>query len=39
MHSEHHRAQVATRLRALGGNPPMTDYILWVRDLQGPGRV
>jgi uncharacterized damage-inducible protein DinB len=39
MHSEHHRAQVATRLRALGGNPPMTDYILWVRDVQGPGRL
>ncbi len=35
MHSEHHRAQVATRLRALGGAPPMTDYILWVRDLAG----
>jgi len=35
MHSEHHRAQVAMRLRALGGAPPMTDYILWVRDVRG----
>jgi uncharacterized damage-inducible protein DinB len=33
MHSEHHRAQVAMRLRALGGKPPMTDYIIWVRDV------
>ena len=31
MHSEHHRAQVAMRLRALGGKPPVLDYILWVR--------
>jgi uncharacterized damage-inducible protein DinB len=35
MHSEHHRAQVAMRLRALGGAPPVTDYIIWVRDMQG----
>ncbi|MGO4883417.1 MAG: DinB family protein [Bryobacteraceae bacterium] len=35
MHSEHHRAQVAMRLRALGGSPPMTDYIIWVRDVRG----
>ncbi len=35
MHSEHHRAQVAARLRALGGKPPTTDYILWVRDVKG----
>jgi len=31
MHSEHHRAQVAARLRALGAKPPVTDYIMWVR--------
>jgi uncharacterized damage-inducible protein DinB len=31
MHSEHHRAQCAMRLRALGGKPPITDYIFWVR--------
>jgi uncharacterized damage-inducible protein DinB len=35
MHSEHHRAQVAMRLRALGGTPPLTDYIIWVRDVKG----
>jgi uncharacterized damage-inducible protein DinB len=34
MHSEHHRAQVAMRLRALGGAPPATDYIIWVRDVK-----
>ncbi|MGC9946401.1 MAG: DinB family protein [Bryobacteraceae bacterium] len=34
MHSEHHRAQVAMRLRALGGAPPPTDYIVWVRDVK-----
>ena len=33
MHSEHHRAQVALRLRTLGGTPPAVDYILWVRDV------
>jgi uncharacterized damage-inducible protein DinB len=33
MHSEHHRAQVAMRLRALGGTPPVVDYIVWVRDV------
>ena len=32
MHSQGHRAQCAARLRALGGNPPMTDYIVWVKD-------
>ncbi|HVN04386.1 MAG TPA: DinB family protein [Bryobacteraceae bacterium] len=31
MHSEHHRAQCAMRLRELGGKPPVTDYIIWVR--------
>jgi len=35
MHSEHHRAQVAMRLRALGGSPPVIDYIIWVRDVKG----
>ena len=34
MHGEHHRAQVAMRLRALGGAPPVTDYIIWVRDVK-----
>ena len=29
LHSQGHRAQCATMLRALGGHPPMTDFILW----------
>lgn len=29
MHSHYHRAQNATRLRELGGDPPLTDLILW----------
>jgi uncharacterized damage-inducible protein DinB len=29
MHSHHHRAQNATRLRELGGVPPGTDLIKW----------
>ncbi|HEX5439210.1 MAG TPA: DinB family protein [Gemmatimonadaceae bacterium] len=29
LHSQHHRAQNATRLRELGGVPPTTDLILW----------
>lgn len=30
MHSAHHRGQVARRVRELGGEPPVTDYIAWV---------
>lgn len=30
MHSHYHRGQNATRLRELGGNPPLTDFILWL---------
>ena len=30
MHSQHHRAQNALRLRELGGTPPMTDFLIWV---------
>jgi uncharacterized damage-inducible protein DinB len=29
-HTTHHRAQVSARLRQLGGEPPMTDYIAWI---------
>jgi uncharacterized damage-inducible protein DinB len=29
MHSHYHRAQNATRLRELGGEPPPTDLIVW----------
>ena len=30
MHSHGHRSQCATRLRALGGTPPVLDFILWL---------
>jgi len=30
MHSHYHRGQNATRLRELGGDPPTTDYIVWL---------
>ena len=29
MHSHYHRGQNATRLRELGGEPPLTDFIVW----------
>ena len=29
-HSTHHRAQANTRLRTLGAEPPMVDYIAWI---------
>ena len=32
MHSQGHRAQLAKMLRRHGGTPPMTDFILWLRD-------
>jgi len=32
LHSVGHRAQCATRLRALGGTPSNTDFILWLKD-------
>ena len=31
MHSHYHRGQNATRLRELGGVPPGTDFIVWLR--------
>jgi len=30
MHSQYHRGQNATRLRELGGVPPITDFIVWL---------
>ena len=36
MHSQGHRSQIAKMYRALGGTPPMTDFILWVA--QRPAR-
>ena len=32
LHTQGHRPQCATRLRALGGTPPGTDYVLWVKE-------
>ncbi|MFZ0957527.1 MAG: DinB family protein [Candidatus Sulfotelmatobacter sp.] len=32
MHSHYHRGQNATRLREMGGVPPGTDFIVWLRD-------
>ena len=31
LHSQHHRGQIATRLRDLGGAPSTVDYIIWIR--------
>jgi uncharacterized damage-inducible protein DinB len=36
LHSHGHRAQCATRLRTLGGTPPMTDFIAWAGDKPDP---
>jgi len=36
MHSHYHRGQNATRLRELGGAPPMTDFIAWLHKGQPP---
>lgn len=30
LHSLHHRAQIAARVRELGGEPPMIDFIAWL---------
>jgi uncharacterized damage-inducible protein DinB len=38
MHSHYHRGQNATRLRELGGEPPMTDFIVWLREGQPAAR-
>ena len=32
LHSQGHRPQCSSRLRALGGTPTGTDYILWVKE-------
>jgi uncharacterized damage-inducible protein DinB len=38
MHSHYHRGQNATRLRELGGVPPGTDFIEWLREGQPSAR-
>ena len=30
IHSTHHRGQFNARLRQVGGEPPLVDYIAWV---------
>ena len=32
LHSQGHRSQCATRLRALGDSPAPMDFVLWIRD-------
>lgn len=36
LHSQGHRAQCASKLRALGGTPPTVDYVLWIKDRPAP---
>jgi uncharacterized damage-inducible protein DinB len=31
LHSQGHRSQCASKLRALGGAPPVLDYVLWIK--------
>ncbi len=38
MHSHYHRGQNAARLRELGGVPPGTDFIVWLRNGQPAAR-
>jgi uncharacterized damage-inducible protein DinB len=38
MHSHYHRGQNATRLRELGGVPPTTDFIVWLKNGQPAAR-
>ena len=36
MHSHGHRSQCATRLRLLGGTPPVLDFIVWLKERPVP---
>jgi uncharacterized damage-inducible protein DinB len=36
MHSQSHRGQCASRLRAAGGQPPTLDFIVWLKDRPAP---
>jgi uncharacterized damage-inducible protein DinB len=38
-HSHYHRGQNATRLRELGGTPPLTDLIVWYWKGRPPARL
>ena len=41
-HSAYHRGQINTRIRTLGGEPPLTDFVVWVwlgrPEAEWPGR-
>jgi uncharacterized damage-inducible protein DinB len=30
LHSTYHRGQINTRIRELGGEPPLTDFVVWI---------
>lgn len=36
LHSHGHRVQSAGRLRSLGGTPPRTDFVVWLKDKPEP---
>ena len=36
IHSQSHRGQCALRLRTLGTEPPITDFIVWLKDRPAP---
>ena len=36
LHSHGHRVQSAGRLRSLGGTPPRTEFVLWLKDKPAP---
>ena len=36
MHSHGHRSQCATRLRLVGGTPPVLDFIVWLKERPAP---
>jgi uncharacterized damage-inducible protein DinB len=38
MHTQHHRGQLMTRLKALGGQPQNVDYIIWAWKNRPEGR-
>jgi uncharacterized damage-inducible protein DinB len=36
LHSQGHRSQCALKLRQLGGEPPLVDFIAWIQDRPAP---
>lgn len=35
-HSSYHRGQIAARLRSIGAQPAMTDFVFWCREAVSP---